>query len=85
MSLPLGTPDRANAGMHMAWAARTELYRRLNQRDVLIVTADCQEPLVVLRLSLAAEIASLGASTMCIGKALRHVVPEGNAGTEETA
>ena len=34
-----------------------ELYCWLNQRDVLIVKADRQEPLVVLRLSLAADIA----------------------------
>ena len=38
-----------------------ELYRWLNQRDVLIVKADRQEPLVVLRLSLAAQIAKQGA------------------------
>jgi hypothetical protein len=52
-------PDRANAGMHMARAATPELYCRLNQRDVLIVKADRQEPLAVMRLSLAAEIAKL--------------------------
>jgi hypothetical protein len=34
-----------------------ELYCWLNQRDVLIVKADRHEPLVVLRMSLAAEIA----------------------------
>ena len=34
-----------------------ELYSWLNERDVLIVKADRQEPLVVVRLSLAAEIA----------------------------
>jgi hypothetical protein len=34
-----------------------ELYSWLNQRDVLIVKTDRQEPLVVLRMSLAAEIA----------------------------
>src|SRR4029077_9440862 len=33
-----------------------ELYCWLNQRDVLIVKADHQGPLVVVRLSLAAEI-----------------------------
>jgi hypothetical protein len=38
------------------------LYRCLDERDVLIVKADYQEPLVVLRLSLAAEIAK-GAAT----------------------
>jgi Holliday junction resolvase len=35
------------------------LYSWLTDRDVLIVKADRQEPLVVLRLSLAAEIAKL--------------------------
>ena len=35
------------------------LYSWLNQRDVLIVKADRREPLVILRLSLAAEIAKL--------------------------
>jgi hypothetical protein len=34
-----------------------ELYGWLDGRDVLIVKADRQEPLVVVRLSLAAEIA----------------------------
>jgi len=34
-----------------------ELYSWLDRRDVLIVKADRQEPLVILRLSLAAEIA----------------------------
>jgi Holliday junction resolvase len=38
-----------------------ELYSWLNQRDLLIVKADRQEPLVVLRLSLAAEIAKVAA------------------------
>jgi Holliday junction resolvase len=38
-----------------------ELYCWLNERDVLIVKADRQEPLVVVRLSLAAEIAKLDA------------------------
>jgi hypothetical protein len=36
-----------------------ELYRWLAGRDVLIVKADRQEPLVIVRLSLAAEIAKL--------------------------
>jgi hypothetical protein len=38
------------------------LYRWLDDRDVLIVKADHKEPLVVVRLSLAAEIAK-GAAT----------------------
>jgi hypothetical protein len=37
-----------------------ELYGWLDGRDVLIVKADRQEPLVVLRLSLAAAIARAG-------------------------
>jgi hypothetical protein len=36
-----------------------ELYSWLNGRDVLVVKADRQEPLVVVRLSLAAEIAEV--------------------------
>ena len=39
-----------------------ELYSWLNQRDVLIVKADRQEPLVVVRMSLAAEIARQAAA-----------------------
>jgi Holliday junction resolvase len=35
-----------------------ELYRWLDQRDILIVRADRSEPLVVLPLKLAAEIAA---------------------------
>jgi hypothetical protein len=38
-----------------------ELYSWLDRRDVLIVKADRQEPLVVVRPSLAAEIAKLAA------------------------
>ena len=38
-----------------------KLYCWLAERDVLIVKADRQEPLVVLRLSLAAEIAKVAA------------------------
>ena len=34
-----------------------ELYSWLDRRDVLIVKADRQEPLVIVRLSLAAEVA----------------------------
>jgi hypothetical protein len=34
-----------------------QLYDWLNERDTLIAKADRQEPLVVLRMSLAAEIA----------------------------
>jgi Holliday junction resolvase len=45
-----------------------ELYSWLNRRDVLIVKADRQEPLVVVRLSLAAETAKLGSAAPCFGK-----------------
>ena len=38
-----------------------ELYCWLDERDVLIVKANRQEPLVVVRLSLAAEIAKVAA------------------------
>jgi hypothetical protein len=38
-----------------------KLYDWLNERDILIVKSDRQEPLVVVRLSLAAEIAKAGA------------------------
>jgi hypothetical protein len=36
-----------------------ELYTWLDERDVLIVKADRREPLVVMRLALAAEIAKV--------------------------
>jgi hypothetical protein len=36
------------------------LYNWLNQRDILIVEADPREPFVVLRISLAVEIAKAG-------------------------
>jgi Holliday junction resolvase-like predicted endonuclease len=39
------------------------LYSWLSGRDLLIVKADRQEPLVILRLSLAAEIAKAGSGT----------------------
>jgi hypothetical protein len=45
-----------------------ELYSWLTNRDVLVVKADRQEPLVVLRLSLAAEIAKVGSAVPCFGK-----------------
>src|SRR6516162_5943960 len=51
-----------------------ELYHWLNGRDVLIVKADRQEPLVVVRLSLATEIANLANGTPRFGKTseVRH-------------
>jgi hypothetical protein len=44
-----------------------ELFCWLNERGLLIVKADRQEPLVVVRLSLAAEIAKLGAAVPVFG------------------
>jgi hypothetical protein len=41
-------------------AGFSQLYNWLKQRDLLILKADRQEPLVVVRLSLAAEIAKAG-------------------------
>ena len=43
--------------------AFASLYAWLDGRDVLIVKADRQEPLVILRLSLAAEIAKAATGT----------------------
>ena len=40
-----------------------ELYSWLDGRDALIVKSNYQEPLVILRLSLAAEIAKAGSGT----------------------
>ncbi len=56
ISMPLLGVDRAvEAKCRAAGFAR--LYDWLNERDILIVKADRQEPLVVVRLSLAAETA----------------------------
>jgi hypothetical protein len=56
LELPLGD-DRI---LRIECKARADgfgtLYRWLDDRDVLIVKADRQEPLVIVRLSLAAEI-----------------------------
>jgi hypothetical protein len=49
-----------------------ELYSWLSERDVLIVKADRQEPLVVLRLSLAANIA-LAAEQSAVAQAVAAV------------
>jgi hypothetical protein len=44
-------------------AGFNRLYDWLDDRDILIVKADRQEPLVVLRMSLAAEIAKAATGT----------------------
>jgi hypothetical protein len=56
LSVPVLGVDRAVEVKCRADGFR-ELYGWLEDRDVLIVKADRREPLVVLRLSLAAEIA----------------------------
>jgi hypothetical protein len=63
-----------------------ELYTWLDGRDVLIVKADRQEPLVVLRMSLAAEIAGTGAqSSNPNGGAARRTVPPGSGNLKSPA
>jgi Holliday junction resolvase len=57
ISLPLLGVDRAVEVKCRSDGFR-ELYRWLEQRDLLIVKADRCEPLVVIRLALAAEIAA---------------------------
>jgi hypothetical protein len=56
ISMPLLGSDRAVEVKCRADGFR-ELHSCLRQRDVLVVKADYQEPLVVVRLSLAAQIA----------------------------
>jgi hypothetical protein len=56
LRVPLLAIDRAVEVKCRATGFR-QLYDWLDGRDVLIVKADRQEPLVVLRMSLAAEIA----------------------------
>lgn len=56
ISMPLLGADRAIEVKCRA-TGFAQLYDWLSARDILIVKADRQEPLVVLRLSLAAEIA----------------------------
>lgn len=56
ISMPLGGSDRA-VEVKCRAAGFRQLYDWLNERDILIVKSDRQEPLVVVRMSLAAEIA----------------------------
>ena len=58
LCLPILGVDRA-VEVKCRAAGFRELYDWLNDRDVLILKADRQEPLVVLRMSLAAEIAGV--------------------------
>ena len=63
LELPLGD-DRM---LRIECKARADgfraLYCWLDERDVLIVKADRQEPLVILRLSLATQIVKAGSGT----------------------
>ena len=61
VSMPLLGTDRAIEVKCRA-TGFAQLYSWLDNRDILIVKADRQESLVVLRLSLAAEIASRAAA-----------------------
>jgi hypothetical protein len=58
LRLPLSGVDRA-VEVKCRTAGR-KFYDWLDQRDLLIVEADRQEPLVVLGMSLAVEIAAVG-------------------------
>jgi hypothetical protein len=58
LRLPLLAVDRA-VEVKCRAAGFRQLYEWLDGRDVLIVKADRQEPLVVVRLSLAAKIAKV--------------------------
>jgi hypothetical protein len=58
--VPLLAVDRAVEVKCRATGFR-QLYDWLNGRDLLIVKADRREPLVIVRLSLAAEIAKVAA------------------------
>jgi hypothetical protein len=66
ISMPLLGSDRAVEVKCRATGFR-QLYDWLNNGDILIVKSNRQKPLVVLRLSLAAEIANAGrtATTTC--------------------
>ena len=59
LRVPLLAVDRA-VEVKCRAAGFRQLYDWLNGRDVLIVKADRREPLVVVRLFLAAEIAKAG-------------------------
>jgi hypothetical protein len=56
LRVPLLAVDRA-VEVKCRAAGFRQLYDWLDQRDVLIIKADRREPLVVVRLSLAAEVA----------------------------
>jgi hypothetical protein len=61
LELPLGEDRMLRIECKAPADGFRQHYDWLNQRDVLVVKADYQEPLVIVRLSLAAEIAKAGA------------------------
>jgi hypothetical protein len=61
LELPLGD-DLLRIECKVRAAGFRQLYDWLCQRDLLIVKADRREPLVILRLSLAAALAKRGAA-----------------------
>ncbi len=63
LELPLGDDRMLRIECKARADGFSTLYRWLDERDLLIVKADRQEPLVILRLSLAAEIAEAGSGT----------------------
>jgi hypothetical protein len=73
LRVPLLAVDRA-VEVKCRAAGFRQLYDWLNGRDVLIIKADRQEPLVIVRLSLATEIANLanGAPRFCKAGKVRH-------------
>jgi hypothetical protein len=72
LPVPLLAVDRA-VEVKCRAAGFRQLYDWLNGRDVLIVKADRREPLVVVRLSLAAEIAKAGQETDSYVSASPHL------------
>jgi hypothetical protein len=61
LELPLGDDRRLRIECKARADGFSALYRWLDERDPLIVKADRQEPLVILRLSLATDIAKKAA------------------------
>ena len=60
LELPLGDDRMLRIECKARADGFSALYRWLDERDLLIVKADRQEPLVILRLSLATQIVKAG-------------------------
>ena len=63
LELPLGDDRMLRIECKARADGFSALYRWLDERDLLIVKADRQEPLVILRLSLARQIVKAGSGT----------------------